>query len=266
MVKGIVRQHNTRHLARDQSVDVGGDDTHSDVQEPRTEGLPVNGRSPTRLRRTVYAVRKPLPGEVHPVKVMGMPWPMRKLVVTQNITLDGSIEMLDDWFDPQLQDDELLEESHRQDSQADALLLGRQTFEDFRGYWPAQVDDPTGITDYLNRVAKYVVSSTIDDPGWANSAVLHGDPVAHVDALKNRPGMDIVVTGSITLTHALIAAGLVDEYRLFVYPAVQGRGRRLFPPDVRPRLRAFGAAMSFPSGIVLLRYAAAQPVPSSEEA
>ena len=57
---------------------------------------------------------------------------MRKLVITENITLDGSIEMLDDWFDPQLQDDELLEETHRQDAQADAMLLGRQTFETTR--------------------------------------------------------------------------------------------------------------------------------------
>jgi dihydrofolate reductase len=67
------------------------------------------------------------------------------MVITQNITLDGSIEMLDDWFDPQLQDDELLAESHRQDAEADALLVGRRTFEDFRGYWPAQVDDATGV-------------------------------------------------------------------------------------------------------------------------
>ena len=89
---------------------------------------------------------------------------MRKLVITQNITLDGSIEMLDDWFDPQLQDDELLAESHRQDAESDALLLGRQTFEDFRSYWPNQTDDATGITDYLNSVAKYVVSTTMTDP------------------------------------------------------------------------------------------------------
>jgi dihydrofolate reductase len=89
---------------------------------------------------------------------------MRNLVITQNITLDGAIEMLDDWFDPQLQDEDLLEESHRQDSQADALLIGRQTFEDFRGYWPKQTDDPTGVTQYLNRVAK--IRSGRTRPCW----------------------------------------------------------------------------------------------------
>jgi dihydrofolate reductase len=182
---------------------------------------------------------------------------MRKLVITQNITLDGSIEMLDDWFDPQLQDEDLLAESHRQDSLADALLLGRQTFEDFRGYWPEQTDDPTGVTDYLNRVAKYVVSSTMTDPRWENSTVLAGDAVEQATALKSRPGKDIVLTGSITLAHTLIAAGLVDEYRMFVYPAVQGRGRRLFPDGaVMEKLRLAAPPKAFQSGITLLRYAA----------
>jgi dihydrofolate reductase len=181
---------------------------------------------------------------------------MRKLVITQNITLDGSIEMLDDWFDPRLQDEDLLEESHRQDSQADALLIGRQTFEDFRGYWPKQTDDPTGVTDYLNKVAKYVVSSTMSDPEWQNSTVLTGDPIERSTELKSQPGKDIVLTGSISLAHALIAGGVVDEYRLFVYPAVQGRGRRLFPDGTAiGNLRLVEPPKSFRSGITLLRYA-----------
>ena len=182
---------------------------------------------------------------------------MRKLVITQNITLDGSIEMLDDWFHPQLQDDDLLAESHRQDADSDALLLGRQTFEDFRGYWPNQNDDHTGITDYLNGVAKYVVSTTMTDPAWKNSTVISGDPMRRVRELKAEPGRDIVLTGSIRLGHALIAAGLVDEYRLFVYPTVQGRGRRLFPDGVTvSTLTSVEPPKSFPSGITLLRYAA----------
>jgi len=182
---------------------------------------------------------------------------MRKLVITQNITLDGSVEMLDDWFDPQLQDEDLLEESHRQDAQADALLVGRQTFEDFRGYWPNQTDDPTGVTEYLNRVAKYVVSSTMSDPQWDNTTVLNGNPVELITELKSQPGKDIVLTGSISLAHALIAARIVDEYRLFVYPTVQGRGRRLFPDATAiRRLALVEPPKSFLSGIALLRYAA----------
>jgi dihydrofolate reductase len=182
---------------------------------------------------------------------------MRKLVITQNITLDGSIEMLENWFDPQLQDEDLLEESHRQDSQADALLVGRQTFEDFRSYWPKQTDDTTGVTDYLNQVAKYVVSASMTDPQWENSTVLAGDPVEQTNALKSQPGKDIVLTGSISLAHTLIAAGIVDEYRLFVYPTVQGRGRRLFPDgSVIETLNLVEPPKSFRSGITLLRYAA----------
>lgn len=184
---------------------------------------------------------------------------MRTLAMTQNVTVDGSIEMLGDWFDPQAQagqdNSDLVDELHRQDSKADGFLAGRQTFEDLRGYWPKQSDDPTGITKYLNEVQKYVVSSTMTDPGWQNSTVLSGDPVQEVRALKERPGQDIVVTGSITLCHTLIQAGLVDEYRLFVYPVVQGRGRRLFPDGFElSRLRLL-EAKAFRSGIAYLRYA-----------
>jgi dihydrofolate reductase len=183
---------------------------------------------------------------------------MRTLAITQNVTLDGSIEMLGNWFDPQAGGDQdnsdLLEEVHRQDSRADGFLTGRRTFEDLRAYWPEQSADPTGITDYLNQVQKYVVSSTMTAPGWQNSTVLSGDPAEEVRALKDQPGQDIVLTGSITLCHALIAADLVDEYRLFVYPAVQGRGRRLFPDGFElPDLRLL-ETKAFRSGIAYLRY------------
>jgi|SRR4051794_14869055 dihydrofolate reductase len=185
---------------------------------------------------------------------------VRTLAITQNVTVDGSIEFLGDWFDPQQHGDtdnaDLLDEIRRQDSRADGFLVGRRTFEDLRSYWPLQTDDPSGITEYLNAVQKYVVSSTLTDPGWQNSTILSGDPVAEVRWLKEQPGQDIVVTGSITLCHALIPAGLVDEYRLFVYPAVQGRGRRLFPDGVElPRLRLL-EARSFRSGVTYSRYAA----------
>jgi dihydrofolate reductase len=183
---------------------------------------------------------------------------LRTLAITQNITVDGSIEMLGDWFDPQGRADmdtsDLVEEVHRQDSRADGFLVGRRTFEDLRGYWPTLTDDATGITDYLNRVQKYVVSSTMTDPGWQNTTVLSGDPARQVRALKEEPGQDIVVTGSITLCHTLIEAGLVAEYRLFVYPVVQGRGRRLFPEDFQSELRLI-EGKAFRSGITYSRYA-----------
>lgn len=184
---------------------------------------------------------------------------MRTLAITQNVTLDGSIEMLDDWFDPQEQaqvdNSDLREEMHRHDAEADGFLVGRQTFEDLRGYWPEQSADATGITNYLNQVQKYVVSSTLVEPQWQNSTVLSGDPVEEVRALKAQPGKDIVTTGSITLCHSLIEAGLVDEYRLFVYPVVQGRGRRLFPDGYEsPKLELL-EVKTFRSGIVYSSYA-----------
>ena len=186
---------------------------------------------------------------------------MRTLAITQNVSLDGSIELLGDWFDPSRNAgpdaSDLLDEQHRQSDEADGFLVGRQTFEDLRGYWPHQTDDATGITDYLNRVQKYVVSSTMTDPGWQNSRVLSGDPVEEVRALKHEPGRDVVVTGSIRLCHTLILAGLVDEYRLFVYPAVQGRGRRLFPDGFElPALRLLDTR-AFRCGVTCSRYAPA---------
>jgi dihydrofolate reductase len=164
--------------------------------------------------------------------------------------------MLGDWFDPQGQGDrsDLLEELHRQDSRSDAFLTGRQTFEDLRSYWPKQSDDTSGITKYLNEVRKYVVSSTITDPGWEHTTVLSGDPVQQVHELKEQQGLDIVITGSITLCHSLINAGLVDEYRLFVYPVVQGRGRRLFPDGFElPRLKLL-ETRGFRNGATYSRY------------
>jgi dihydrofolate reductase len=181
---------------------------------------------------------------------------VRTLAITQNVTADGAVEMLGDWFDPTAEDRQVTEAMNRFTERGDALLLGRRTFEDFRGFWPKQTDDHTGITDELNRVQKYVVSSTMTDPQWQNSTILTGDWLARVAELKEQPGGDIGVTGSIRVCHALIAAGLVDEYRLFVYPVVQGRGRRLFPEGFEAdRLRVVDVA-GFDSGVTLLHYAA----------
>jgi dihydrofolate reductase len=112
----------------------------------------------------------------------------------------------------------------------------------------------TGIREHLNSVVKYVVSSTLEDPEWENSSILRGPIEEDVRALKEAPGREIGVTGSISVVRSLIAAGLVDEYRLFVYPVVLGRGARLFADATGvPKLRLVDAT-PFRSGIVLMSY------------
>ncbi|GHC61012.1 dihydrofolate reductase family protein [Streptomyces flavofungini] len=180
---------------------------------------------------------------------------MRDLIITQNITLDGVIDATDGWFAPaddSVDQSDLNEALLEQAARADAFLVGRVTFEDMRGYWPQQTNDTTGVTDYLNKVQKYVVSTTLQDPQWANTTVLSGDLKENITALKSQPGKDIVTTGSIRLTHALIEADLVDEFRLFVYPVVLGHGARLF--DRHKTDLHLMETRRFTSGVTLLRY------------
>ncbi|TQS46807.1 dihydrofolate reductase family protein [Cryptosporangium phraense] len=179
---------------------------------------------------------------------------MRSLVVTENITLDGVIDADGGWFDPAGPDDfsDVTEALNEQMRAADAFLTGRETFEAMRGYWPARTDDTSGVSAYLNQVQKYVVSSTLTDPGWEPTTVLRG--LDEIGPIKRAPGKDIVVTGSVSLVQQLVAGGLVDEFRLFVYPVVKGSGRRLF--EGAPALPRLGLAetRAFRSGVVLVRY------------
>ncbi len=184
---------------------------------------------------------------------------MRDLVVTENITLDGVIDAAEGWFEPGDDDEDVdmsdvIDTIRVQREAADAVLFGRVTFEQMRGYWPQQTDDTTGITDYLNNVTKCVASRSLQDPGWENTTVLRGPLSDEITTLKSQDGGDIVATGSMTVVTELIAQGLVDEYRLFVHPVVLGRGHRLFE-DARsvPKLRLV-ENQSFRSGIVLQRY------------
>ncbi|MFB4318686.1 dihydrofolate reductase family protein [Actinomadura sp. 21ATH] len=183
---------------------------------------------------------------------------MRDLIVTENITLDGVIDASEGWFsvadDREADQSDLVGALREQSAAADAVLFGRVTFEDMRGYWPHRTGDPSGVSDYLGKVAKYVVSGTLRDPQWENSTVLSGDLSEEIRALKARPGRDIVTTGSITLVHGLMAAGLVDEYRLFVYPVVLGHGARLFTDDAATHELRMVEARPFRNGVVLLRY------------
>lgn len=184
----------------------------------------------------------------------------RRLVITENITLDGVVENDGSWFDPtedSAQGEQLAQITRQHAAVSDGFLVGRVTFEEMRGFWPERVDDRTGVTDHLNRVEKYVVSRRLEDPGWEGTTVLRGGEglESQVRDLQARVGKDIVLTGSISLARELLALGLVDELRLFVYPVVVGAGRRLFTETHDLRDLTLVENRSFKDGVVLLRYA-----------
>jgi dihydrofolate reductase len=108
---------------------------------------------------------------------------------------------------------------------AEALLLGRVTYEGFAEAWPSREGE---FADKFNTMPKYVVSSTLEDPEWNNTTVLKGDIAEEVEKLRQEQDGDIVVHGSARLVQALIEHDLVDELRLMVYPVVLGTGKRLF--------------------------------------
>jgi len=110
---------------------------------------------------------------------------------------------------------------------AEAMLLGRVTYEGFAAAWPS-IEDDQGFAAKMNGMPKYVVSTTLERAEWQNSTILSGDPVAEAAALRDRLDGNILVAGSTSLVHALHDAGLVDEYRLMIYPTVLGSGKRLF--------------------------------------
>ena len=110
---------------------------------------------------------------------------------------------------------------------AEAMLLGRVTYEGFAAAWPT-IEDEAGFADRMNGLPKYVISKTLQNPTWNNSSVLSGDPVEEITALKQRIAGNILVGGSAHLVQLLAANDLVDEYRLMVFPVILGSGKRMF--------------------------------------
>jgi len=186
---------------------------------------------------------------------------MRKIIVSEFITLDGVIESPGGNETPhphggwqfqykspeggQYKVDEL--------SSVDSLLLGKTTYEGFATYWPSQ----TGVfADPINKMPKYVVSHSLQKVEWNNSHILR-DVAKDVAALKQSDGGDILVYGSATLVKALLHHDLIDELRLMVYPLSIGGGLRLF--DDNRELKKFGLkhARAIDNGILILEY---QPI------
>lgn len=144
---------------------------------------------------------------------------------------------------------------------ADALLLGRKTYEGFAEVWPGQTDE-SGFADKMNRMPKYVVSSTLRDPSWNNTRVISGDLLAELTKLKSENGGELLVNGSCQLVHLLIEHNLVDELRLMVFPIVLGMGKRLFSdsPHAWP-FRLLESQAVGTEGVLVVRY---EPRPQSD--
>ena len=158
---------------------------------------------------------------------------MTKIIISENVSLDGVIEdpagvegfRLGGWY---------FETDRGEDGErftldrtlgTEALLLGRRSYEFFAATWPSRGGE---LADRLNTLPKYVVSSTLEDPDWNNSTVLQGDVVDDVSRLRRELDGEIVVLGSPQLARTLIEHDLVDELRLMIYPVVLGAGARLF--------------------------------------
>jgi dihydrofolate reductase len=171
---------------------------------------------------------------------------MRKLVGSTFVTLDGVIS------DPQLWGPPYWDEEHAAYAAsllepADAMLLGRRTYEGFAEAWPKRSGDP--FTDKINAMPKHVASRTLTETTW-NATVIPGDLVEGVRALKAEEGANLVKYGTGEVDVALMDAGLLDELHLWVFPVVAGSGERLLPGIELRHLRLTGTS-AFRSGIVV---------------
>lgn len=181
---------------------------------------------------------------------------MRKLIVSTYVTLDGVIQPLD--WSAQSSDPASSEERGKYARDllfaADALLLGRETYEVFAEVWPSRTaadDGPgeEGSTNRINSMPKYVASTTLNEPLAWNATLIKGDIPAEVARLKQQPGQAIVMYGCGELARTLLEHDLIDEFRFWVYPVVRGGGARLFGDGARADLklvetRAFGAGFA----------------------
>jgi dihydrofolate reductase len=190
---------------------------------------------------------------------------MRKLVAAEHISLDGVIQApggpeedpsgdfrLGGWSAPY--DDEVIGQAVQDlHSQPFELLLGRRTYDIWAGYWP-HVRAGHAIADLFNRVPKHVATHRPDTLGWQNSHALKGDLVDAIRALKRQDGANLLTWGSGDVMRQLLADGLVDELRLWIYPVVLGHGKRVFDDNAQASAFALANSTSAASGVLVTRY------------
>jgi dihydrofolate reductase len=158
------------------------------------------------------------------------------------------------WLVPHFDDEtgQFIDEIFRR---VDAFLLGRRTYEIFAGSW-GQMADPGAnpVAVALNTLPKYVASTTLTDPAWANTTVLSGDVASAIRELKARPGQELQVHGSGTLVRWLLEHDLVDELNLMVFPVIVGDGTRLFPDKGADTAVRLVESRTTPSGVAIQVY------------
>ena len=139
------------------------------------------------------------------------------------------------------------------------MLLGRRTYEIFAAYWPNQGDHP--IANAFNKATKYVVTRGLDRLDWQKSQRIDRDAADDVRRLKASDGPELHIWGSGEVLQTLIAADLIDEYRIWIFPVLLGQGRRLFENGVPPRALTLVQTQSTPKGVLVNTYHAAGPLP-----
>ena len=160
------------------------------------------------------------------------------------------------WFVPFL-DDAFVQLAAKWLGEADALLFGRRTYDNFARDWPQMTDPDDPFAEKMNGLPKYVASHSLANADWTPTTILSGDIPAQVAALKAQPGRELQIHGSARLAQSLLAAELIDEMRLVIAPVVLGNGRRLFPVGGAPAgLRPLGIETT-PGGLVVHVYESA---------
>jgi len=184
---------------------------------------------------------------------------MGKIIMSENVSLDGVIEdpagdegfRVGGWVGRIADRPEVAKVTLDEALAAEALLLGRRSYEWLAARWPSRTG---GLADRLNGLPKYVVSSTLEEPKWDNSTVLKGDVVTEASKLRQQLEGDIVVPGSFQLLRTLMEHDLVDELRLKVYPVVLGAGERLFGRTSDKKPMRLVNAQTLDDGIAFLTY------------
>jgi dihydrofolate reductase len=188
---------------------------------------------------------------------------MGKLVVSQFVSVDGvfqdpgGVGEIDrgGWSFKAEHGDDFNEFKFAELMAADAQLLGRTTYDGFAAAWPSMEEEEGEFAVKMNRMPKYVVSSTLENPAWNNTTVLKGNVAQEVAKLKDQIDGDILVAGSGQLIQTLFDEGLVDEWRLMIFPIVVGQGKHLFGEQRdMSELKLVDSKRIGPDGIIVLTY------------